>query len=188
MPTRKSVRVVFYASPDLVMRYVSLAETYDLPRSEAYRLALERAYKPMMSWLQRTRPDVAVGAPGSRSGSGTHRDSVVRDKVEHSPLAALARYAAQLASREPDDGDRADRDQLRKMLLVQADILGMNPNDATAFVDVLVEDVLSGRAVSSRPSSGDGDASPSPSASASPGGESTQQPLPVADPVRIDLD
>lgn len=182
MPTRKSVRVVLYASPDLVMRYVRLAERYGLARSEAYRLALERAYSPMLAWLKRTRPDVDSLAGASAVGAVGAGDSARGAKVEPSPLAALERYAAQLVAR-----DEVGRDQLRMMLLTQADILGMNLDEARALVDVLVEDVLSTRSAPGAPSGGD---APAPSTAAAPlqPGESQQQPLPVSAPVRVDLD
>ena len=183
MANRNRVRVVLYATHRLVLRYAELASRFGLPRSEVYRIALDRGYKSTLSWLERTHAQSDLGSVVAGSGAdGAADPPSVPSAHDGSPLAALQRYAATLAARSD-----LSSDQLRFLLVVHAEAVGIKSADAASFVDVILADGLSRG--SSSPSSSTGLpatdlASPAPSSSVPSG----QQSLPVPEPVRVDLD
>ena len=161
MAARKRIRVVLYATPDLILRYASLASRFDLPRSEVYRVALDRGYKSTVSWLERTRSSSAAGEAVA-AAVALDGDSISSPSdLEGSPLVALQRYADKLLARE----EVTSADQFRLILLAHADVVGINSKDAVSYVDAILDDVH-------------------PTGSDDPG----QQRLPGGDPVRVDLD
>ena len=165
MGRQRSIRIVAYVSADLALRFADLASRFRVSRSELYGLTLERGFADVASYYERKDAALRAIAGGDDAGSSSSSSSGGVGPIP--PLEALQAYAVAVL-----DGDMAvDAEMCRRMLVVQAGVLGLSTRQSAPVVDTLVARLFGG--------SGDG---------SSPSATWDAPPAPVVDPDDFELD
>ena len=133
MSRQAKVRVVAFVSSAIADQYAKLSREFGISRSELYRTALQRGYRPIAAWCEKTRLTFVGDEGGSvSSGSGRKGSQVA------SPVAQLSEYCRVLVEQEPDLGV----DRVRAMAKAHATVLGVSPAKADEFVVTTIEQLF----------------------------------------------
>ena len=91
MAVKTKMRIVAFVSPAIVEQYTQLSRQYWISRSELYRLVLQRGFKSIAAWCEKTQEALmdpglvprgeVSSAPMSVDGS-TESDAVVDSGVD----------------------------------------------------------------------------------------------------------
>lgn len=174
MPATRFVRLVVRVPPTIPVKYQQLADRFGYTRSELYRVALDQNLPAVARWCERSATvldgDLSslvadAESPGARGFSST------------GSLAHLTTYAKTLVSQSPTE----DVLELKRLLRVKADDLGLSRAQSDPYVEVLAVGVLQLKAraarTSKRSSSPSGDPSSATPNSSSDDARSSESDL-----------
>ena len=145
MPATRFVRLVVRVPPTIPIKYQQLADRFGYTRSELYRVALEQNMPAVARWCERSATVldadlsslvVDADSPGTRGFSST------------GSLAHLATYAKTLVGQSSTE----DVPELKRLLRVKADELGLSRAQSDPYVEVLAVGVLQLKARAARTS------------------------------------
>ena len=120
MAKEAKVRVVAFVPSTLVEQYAELSRVYGISRSELYRMALQRGYRPIEAWCRRSRETFLGDAEGS-DGASTASGSAPESGSARSPVEQLSEFCRVLVDQDPDMGV----EQVRSMAKAQAAVFGV---------------------------------------------------------------
>ena len=120
MPRDAKVRVVVYVSSTLAEQYAELSRAYGISRSELYRMAVQRGYRPIEAWCRRSRETFLADHERAIDAS-TASGSVPEPGPARSPLEQLEEFCRVLVDQDPDLGV----EQVRSMAKAQAAVFGV---------------------------------------------------------------
>lgn len=145
MAVKSKRRVVAFVSDDVVRKYEKLSKRYGISRSELYRLVLQRGYKSIASWCERTYQafeeadmmldeDIPAEIPEARPPAVRVVSDPPESESEAStdPVSMLSDFTKVLVEQESE----LHPDQLKMMVRAQASVFGVGESE--------VDDVISG--------------------------------------------
>ena len=120
MPRDAKVRVVVYVSSTLAEQYAELSRVYGISRSELYRMAVQRGYRPIEAWCRRSR-ETFLAEHERAIDASTASASVPELGSARSPVDQLSEFCRVLVDQDPDLGV----EQVRSMAKAQAAVFGV---------------------------------------------------------------
>ena len=133
MSRETKVRVVAFVSSTIAEQYAQLSRKFGISRSELFRMALQRGYRPLASWCEKTR-ETFVGDGGGSAESGSDQPS----RPVASPAAQLSEFCRVLVDQDPELGV----DQVRAMARAQSAVVGVPSADADEVVAGVLEQLF----------------------------------------------
>ena len=130
------IRVVAFVPQSVVDQYKKLSKQYGISRSELYRLALQRGFKSIAAWVEKTHElfseteseadsGSAEGSVVEKSGAGSEKSDPEVDRV-----LMLSDFTKVLVEQDPD----MPIDQVRSMMKAQATVFGVPESEVDEVV------------------------------------------------------
>ena len=129
-------RVVAFVSASVADQYMRLSRRFGISRSELFRMALQRGYKSIAAWCERTREDFVAGEVAESGSVPSSSDPV--PAASAAPVAKLSDYGRVLVDQDPDLGV----DQVRAMLMAQSAVFGVPADEVDELVAAVIEQLF----------------------------------------------